>query len=48
MKNVELTPQEFPNFIKLAHSKREKFTYTIVGSIILLTANAAFLESIGF
>ncbi len=48
MKNIQLTPQEFPNFIKLAQANKEKYTYTIIGSIIFLTASALFLEKIGF
>jgi hypothetical protein len=48
MKHIELQPKELPNFILLARAAKQKYHYTVVAGMILLSASESFLTSIGY
>lgn len=50
MSHIELTPQELPNFIHLAHNNGQQgnYHYTIVCGIIFLSAATTFLIEMGY
>jgi hypothetical protein len=48
MENVKMTTGEFINFCKIAKLHYQSFTYKIIKSIVIVTANNTFLKQIGF
>lgn len=48
MKDITITSNELPNFIKLANQFKQKFTQSLVNGIITITASELFLTKIGY